>query len=73
MKHLATAARYGALSNSEAVILDVAKRFWKVALPLADTSTGRAIVLSPLRSLLKEMAKREVVDGGSFRTQVRLV
>lgn len=70
MMHLATAARCGALAGSELVTLDAAKRLWKVALPLADTGAGRAIVLSPLSSLLKEMARGGVVDGGSVRTQV---
>lgn len=70
MKHLAVAARYGSLARAESVILDAARRLWNVALPLAKTGAGRVIVFSALRSLLKEMTRGGVVEGGSVRAQV---
>lgn len=71
MKHLALAAKFGTLASSAAVTLDVAKRLWNAALPLAETAAGRAIAFSSLRAVLREMAKGGVVDGGAVRAQVR--
>lgn len=73
MKHLALAAKFGTLACSPAVTLDAAKRLWNVALPLADTAAGRAISFSSLRSVLMQMAKGGVIDGGSVRAQVNVV
>lgn len=72
MKHLALAAKCGTLAGSEAVTLDAAKRLWNVALPLTETAAGRAIIFSPLKNVLKEMARGGVVNGGSVRAQVIL-
>lgn len=70
MKHFALAAKCGTLAQSEVVTLDVARRLWNVALPLAQTATGRGIMFSPLRGVSKEMAKGGVVNGGLVRAQV---
>lgn len=70
MKHQALAAKCGALASSELLTLDAAKRLWNIALPLSETAAGRTIVFSPLQSVLKDMAKRGVVEGGSLRAQV---
>ena len=70
MKHQALAARCSNLAGSEALALDAAKRMWNVALPLAETAAGRSIIFFPLRSVLREMAKGGVVEGGCFRAQV---
>lgn len=71
MKHLALSAKFGKLALSSAVALDVAKRLWNVALPLADTAAGRAIARSPVRAVLREMAKGSILEGGAVRSQVR--
>lgn len=71
MKHLALAAKFATLASSSPVTLDVAKRLWNVALPLADTSAGRAIAFSALAAVLREMAKGGIIEGGAVRGQVR--
>lgn len=71
MKHLALATKFGTLACSPAVSLDAAKRLWNVALPLADTAAGRAILFSSLRVVLMQMAKGGVIDGGPVRAQVK--
>lgn len=70
MKHLALAAKFATLASSSPVTLDVAKRLWNVALPLADTSAGRAIAFSALVAVLREMAKGGIIEGGAVRAQV---
>ncbi|CAB1101363.1 unnamed protein product [Ectocarpus sp. CCAP 1310/34] len=69
MKHLALAAKFATLASSSRVTLDVAKRLWNVALPLADTSAGRAIAFSALAAVLREMAKAGIIEGGAVRAQ----
>lgn len=73
MKHLAMAAKCGTLASSTPVTVDVAKRLWNVALPLAETAAGRATVFPSLRAVLREMAKGGVVDGGPVRAQVTVL
>ncbi|CAM9765355.1 unnamed protein product, partial [Ectocarpus sp. 4 AP-2014] len=70
MKHLALAAKFATLASSSPVTLDVAKRLWNVALPLADTSAGRAIAFSALTAVLREMAKAGIIEGGAVRARL---
>ena len=64
------AAKCGTFASSKPIALDVAKRLWNVSLPLADTAAGRAIVFYSLRSVLQELAKGSVHEGGLVRSQV---
>ncbi|CAM9269015.1 unnamed protein product [Scytosiphon promiscuus] len=70
MRHLALSAKFGTLASSSVVTLDIAKRLWNVALPLADTAAGRAIARSPVRAVLREMAKGGILEGGAVRAQL---